>query len=246
MGGRVRWGVAALLCCGLVWTGIWWACLHPLSPPPLSSDLPGDDCASPSVVDGACGQDAVSTSFLPRPPPSSHTSLLTLVFSACAAFCTPPPKTRSHVLLVYISPQCAPTCWECPPPPPYSLSLPLYIRPRRWGCMDVRMLRVWACARLARRARCDVIRCLSHHRSESAPSIGTPPPSALRQTPITSGSLRGEERMLLLLWGVGEQENRRMWGRECSECAALSKWMRCVACWSKPRYYTPGGGYRCV
>lgn len=86
-------------------------------PPPLSSDLPGDDCASPSVVDGACGQDAVSTSFLPRPPPSSHTSLLLLVFSACAAFCTPPPKTRSHVLLVYISPQCAPTCWECRPPP---------------------------------------------------------------------------------------------------------------------------------
>lgn len=69
--------------------------------PFVSSELPRDNCA-PSVVDGACGQDAVSTSpFFPlNPPPTPFSPLL---FSCPVWLCSPPPKTHSHVRLVYIS-----------------------------------------------------------------------------------------------------------------------------------------------
>lgn len=74
---------------------------HVDTPNPLvSSELPRDNCA-PSVVDGACGQDAVSTfpffllTLLPHPFPHS--------FSCPVWLCSPPPKTHSLVRLVYIS-----------------------------------------------------------------------------------------------------------------------------------------------
>lgn len=74
---------------------------HVENPKPLSSSvLPGDECA-PSVVDGACGQDAASSSLfsllftlLPQPSSFPHSCLLA---------CAPLPRIFTPMFRLFTS-----------------------------------------------------------------------------------------------------------------------------------------------
>lgn len=154
---------------------------HVDTPKPLvSSELPRDNC-TPSVVDGACGQNAVSTSpfflltLLPHPFP--HSCFLVLFGFA------PLPRKPTPMFGLFTSRCVRSTYWECPF---FFFLLQMHVQVAqepggRW-CAHVW---VWVCGELntlaSRKACCDVIDCFSHYHSESALSVGTPPPSALRQ-----------------------------------------------------------------
>lgn len=142
---------------------------------------------------------------------------------------------------------CAPMRWECPPPLPFPPLLPRTLlhthrscgRREPGRCTDVRMFRVWACALrspLPARARRDVIACLAHHRSESAPSVGTPPPSQLCDKHQSRAAACAESRGCCYYYeGLGGRRRTGGCG-DGSAASVLSKWMRGIARWSKQRY----------
>lgn len=107
---------------------------HVDTPNPLvSSELPRDNCA-PSVVDGACGQDAVSTSpfflltLLPHPFP--HSCFLVLFGFA------PLPRKPTPMFGLFTSRCVHLTYWECPF---FSSSKCMYMWLKDQEVHDVRM-----------------------------------------------------------------------------------------------------------
>lgn len=245
-------GEGALPCCavGLFRLGFRELVDTPLNPLLHPHIFQGTTAPVASVVDRACGQDAVSTSPPPPPyPPPPPTPLSSLLFSCpwLRRF-APLPRRRAPMFCLFTSRPVRPDALGVSPPlfPPSPLLPRTLLHTHRTcgrrepgRCTDVRMFRVWACALrspLPARARRDVIACLAHHRSESAPSVGTPPPSQLCDKHQSRAAACAESRGCCYYYeGLGGRRRTGGCG-DGSAASVLSKWMRGIARWSKQRY----------
>lgn len=189
-------GAKWLPCC------MWEACIDCVlssgsTPPHLlsSSVFPRDSCA-PSVVHGRAVKMLLPRFFFPL-----LSSPLLLPFHPLFPRLPLPSPTDSSMSLFTSPPTCVflahAVCAE----------RGMYMRERAcpWICTA-------SATRLPLEKLRDVIDCYSHSNSESAPSVGTPPPLSSVTTPAKSSSLLRQQRMLVPPWGERAGMRRKKWG----------------------------------
>lgn len=124
---------------------------------------------------------------------------------------------------------CAPMRWECPPPffplPSLAPSSKRTAHAAEGNRGGARMCACFECgrvrsARLSRRERVVMSSPASRTiaASQRRPSALHPPLSSATNTNHERQPARRAEDAAITMRGWGEKENRRMWGRECSEC----------------------------